>query len=365
MIALLLACVSPTPSAEATGPAMVEYRPGDPLPTLGPQARIDRGLRAAAEELAAGATSPDARPSPKAVRGALARAGYPGEAQFVRVRGGADLPKEILDILPRDRPVDVGWAWRDFADGTRWWVVGWATRYVELDPLPRDPVPGRAFPMRVDGPAGLRLLIGRPDGKVQELSFDANETRWLKLEGGQGEYRVEVVGNDKVALLFSLFYGVQPEPAGTLPGPVPIQDPRAATQELYGRLDTLRAQVGLPRLVHFDSFEEAARTHAACLAATGSFGHATDKCQGVPAATAITHAPRARFHEDLAIAANADEAWDLLMASPGHRQNLLCPTCTHVAVGAALEPAMPPRLFVAWELMDFPDGEPVALRRSW
>lgn len=341
------------------------YRAGDPLPKLGPEARVDLGLRAAAEELAANATTLDARPAPAAVRLALGRAGYPGEAHFFRVKGGADLPPEILDTLPRDQPLDVGWAWRDFGDGTRWWVVGWALRYVQLDPLPRDPSAHTPLALRVDGPSGLRLYLGRPDGRVEQPSFEAGTTRILRLEGGPGEYRVEVVGAETVALLFSLYVDTSLPAASPLPGVRPVEDPMRATGELYAKVDALRSEAGLPLLPHFEPFEPYARSHAACLAAHGQLLHRSADCPGVPDATAAAFAPRARLHEDLAVALDADEIWDLWWGSPGHRANLLCRECTHSAIGAAIEPTAAPRLVVAWEGMDFPAGVPEPVRRSW
>lgn len=356
----LLACAPPAPVVELR-PIEVRYRPGDALPRLGPAARVDLGLRAAAEELAASATALDARPSPGAIRLALTRAGYPGDARFVRVRGGTELPAALLDPLPRDLPVDVGWAWRDFPDGERWWVVGWALRFVELDPLPRDVRAGSHIPLRVDGPAGLRLLVGRPGGKVEELDFEAGETRWLRIDGA-GEHRVEVVGHERVALLFSLFADAAPAEPAALPLPKAVQDPREATAELYQRLDGLRRTAGLPPLTRFDAFEPLARQHAACIAAQQRVVHRSAGCPGVPALSAAAFHPRARFREDLAVAPDAAEAWELLTASPAHLQNLLCAECSHVAVGAALEPEDPPRLWFAWELMDFPAGEPAPIR---
>jgi hypothetical protein len=54
----------------------------------------------------------------------------------------------------------------------------------------------------------------------------------------------------------------------------------------------------------------------------------------------------------------ADEAWDVTWNSPGHRLNLACTDCTHIAIGGALEPAETPRTTYAIELLQFPSGEP-------
>jgi hypothetical protein len=362
MIALLaLACVPPRDAGDVGPPARVMFRPGDPLPALGAEARVDRGLRAAAEELAAAATRPDARLTPTATRLALARAGYPGDARFVRVVAPGDaLPDALLAGLPRGEAVDVGWAWRDQPDGTRFWVLGWARRVVEMDPLARDlPLDG-AQSLRVDGVRDPRLLLGRPDGTVDELSIRDGAARWIDRFPFPGEYRVEVVDGDRVALLFSLFVDGPPPPVPSLPGLASPVVPAEAEAEILGRLDELRARAGLAPVARFPAFAPHARAHAACLVQAGVVAHATDRCPGVPALAQRTHHPRAKHHEDVAVADTTAEAWERLVDSPGHRLNLLCDTCTHATVGVALEP---PRAFVVVELLEFPQGTPVEVPR--
>ena len=53
----------------------------------------------------------------------------------------------------------------------------------------------------------------------------------------------------------------------------------------------------------------------------------------------------------------------LVVDSPAHLAALLCASCTHATIGVALEPVVdrPPRLFVTWELLEFPRGEPMAI----
>ena len=57
------------------------------------------------------------------------------------------------------------------------------------------------------------------------------------------------------------------------------------------------------------------------------------------------------------------EAWERLNDSPAHRMNLLCRECSHSAIGLAVEPVAPPRVFVVWELLEFPEGIPVPIQR--
>ncbi len=365
LAALLLAAlplVAPTPVAaaparKAAPVAKVSLRPGDPLPALGPEARVDRGLRAAAEELAAGATTPDARLTPTATRLALARAGYPGDAHFLAARDAGDAPPAaLLAALPRGEPVDVGWAMRDDGAGGRLWVVGWAARRITLDPVPRDLAPGDGVGLRVDGAAHPRLLLGRPDGSVDELAVTDGVARWARFDA-VGEHRVEVVDGDRVELLFSLFVGGPPPPPAPLPGPVAASDLGADVPLLYDALDRFRAAAGLPALARFSAFEPHAAAHASCLAAAGVVAHATPSCPGVPVLARGTHFPRAKHTENVAAGDTAEEAWERVLASPGHRRNLLCTACTHVAIGGTLEPGSP-RLYLVWELLEFPEGPP-------
>lgn len=356
---LLLACHErpPAPLRVESAP-LVRLRPGDALPVLGPEARVDLGLRAAAEELAANATSASARLTPTATRLALSRAGYPGDARFLTATGGATPPEALLDALPSG-PIDVGWAWRDLPDTRRLWIVAWAPRRLTLDPMPRDVALDGGVALRVDGGVEPRLLLGRPDGRVEELSLTPGRSRWLARFFEPGEYRVEIVDQDRVELLFSLFVDLPlPSPA-PLPGPAPELPLAAAEAWLTGALATFRARAGLPGLTGFPAFAPHARAHAECLVAAGVLAHATPSCPGVPALAMRTHFPRARHHENVAAADTVEEAWERVLASPGHRLNLLCATCTHVALGVV---RAAPRYFVVWEILEFTDGSPQPFR---
>ena len=96
------------------------------------------------------------------------------------------------------------------------------------------------------------------------------------------------------------------------------------------------------------------------MAHTGRVGHilpgVTD---GVAARAARTHIPMAEHHENVATALTWEDAHDMVWLSPGHRKNLLCEPCTHVAIGTATGLTdRAPQLYVTWELLAFPNGEP-------
>jgi hypothetical protein len=363
LLLALLACAPKVPPAPSLpSDTMLRWRPGSELVTLGPEARQDRGLTAAAEALAGAATSPDARLTTTAVRGALALGHYPGAARFVRAVGGKELPAALLDEIPRDAPVDVGWAWRDFADGRRWWVLGWSPRRVQPDPVPSRVEPGQGVGVRVDGARNARLFVVAPSGRWRALQLTPGETRWVAGLDEPGEHRFEVVDGDRVELLFGVFVGEAAPPLAPLPTAVPFVNPLEATEALYAAANDLRRTNGLAPLSRFATFEPLVQEQAACLSLQGRVEHDSEACPGVPGRASQGYFPRGHYYENLAAADSAAEAWEALLASPGHLANLLCADCTHLSIGAATEPAPVPRLFVVWEVMRFPAGEPLPIR---
>ena len=359
---VLFACHAPVVEAPVATDDVYRHRPGEPLPALGAEARIDRGLRAAAEALAAAASTPDARLSPAAVRAALELGRYPGPARFVRVIGTKELPDSLIASIPGDAPVDVGWAWRDFADGRRWWVLGWSPRRLSLDPVPATVAAGRGVGVRVEGAKAPRLFVVSPGGSWKAYAMAKGDTRWIGGLREPGDWRFEIVDGDRVELLFGVRVG-EPSPAlAPLGTATPLENPITAVDGLYRRVNELRKVNGLAPLKRFAEFEPLVREQASCLAAEGVAVHNSVLCPGVPARATQAWYPRGHFYEDVAVADTAGEAWETLLASPGHLANLLCADCTHLSVGAAIEPALEPRLFVVWEAMAFPQGEPEPIR---
>ncbi len=362
LLLFALACAPKVPPPVPPADTLIRWRPGAPLPALGPDARQDRGLTAAAEVLAAAATSPEARLTTAAVRGALAAGRYPGAARFVRVLGGTELPAALLEGVPRGEPVDVGWAWRDFADGQRWWVLGWSPRRVNPDPLPSRVDPGKGVGLRVEGAKNARLFVVSPSGAWRALALAPGETRWVGDLDEPGEHRFEVVDGDRVELLFGVFVGGDAPMLAPLPTKPPREDPLTVVDSLYASVNGLRRANGLAPLTRFTTFEPLVREQAACLSVAGIVAHDSRACPGVPGRATQSWYPRGHYYENLAVADTTAEAWEALLASPGHLANVLCKECTHLSIGAATEPSPERRVYVVWEAMVFPQGEPLPIR---
>jgi len=333
-------------------------------------AQWDAGLMKAVQTLISAAT-PTGLLGPRPISIALAHGGYPGHARFSRVVNDGGLPESLIgpavQAAARGR-VDVALSSRRYADGRVLWILGWAPHRAEMDPVRRDVPLDGGFTLRVDleEKGEARLFIDRPQSAVEEMSLTSGVARWVDGFHTPGEYRLEVVSSrDEVAevvLLFSLFVEAEvPRLVRLTSTPATAPDPAAAERELYELVAETRKAHGLAPVARFELFEGLAREHAALMAHAGQVGHRlpglTDGVEG--RAAEFAH-PRAKWHENVAAAATARDAHALVVGSPAHLANLLCEKCTHVSIGATLEPVLDrvPRLFVTWELLEFPQGPP-------
>ena len=166
----------------------------------------------------------------------------------------------------------------------------------------------------------------------------------------------------QVLLRWSQFVDITPPNVATLQrGSLDSPNPFEATTELYKALNELRESSGLQPVERFVPFEPLARQHAALMASSGVVDHTIPgRTAGVASKAQKTFHPGARHYENLAAAPDWKEAMDMVTLSPGHLANLLCEDCSHASIGVALEPVIDrvPRLFVVWEMLNFPHGSP-------
>lgn len=382
LLLLTLGCRPPVTPRVVT--PQVRYRPGEPADDSGqqllaiiPDGQWDTGLVSAAEELLMVMRDRTARIPPAAASLAAARAGFPGQARFARQITGGAFPDALVEqaLLSTDGlPVDLGLVSRTFGDGITLWILGWAPHVADMDPLPAQLELDETLAVRMDlltpVDRNSRLFLAPPDSPVIELTIRSGVARWLDRFETPGEWRVEVITGEqqdaRVALLFSVFVDTTPPALPALSAaPLPPANPHQSEDALYDALQTLRAERGLPRLKRFELFESVAREHAALMASSGVVAHRIPGVtKGVPDRAARLAHPRADHTENVAAAATFEEAMDLVIGSPAHLGALLCEDCTHVSIGTALEPVLDrrPRLFVTWEMLSFPEGEPRKIR---
>lgn len=392
VIALMLSCASTPEKADRSSVSTavhrvesgklkrvktVGYQPLEPTSEHGvwltrvlPNSQWDSALASAATELISTLRTPVRMMSPQAMSVATSRAGFPGAARFGKTVTNGSFPSNLVDPILRaaqGRPVDVGLAKREFADGQVLWVMGWAPHIADIDPMPRTVPLDSGLTIRIDriNKGDARLFVAPPDAPVRELSMTSGVARWVDGFDVPGEYRFEVVAADKglgeVALLFSVFADMQPYrmPNAPLP-PDAAPDPREAEAYLLDELNKLRADHGLRPVVPFDLFDRLTREHSALMGHMGIVAHDLPGHGTVAKRAADLAHPRAEHFQNVAGAPTAKDALKMVELSPAHLKNLLCSECTHVSIGASLEPVLDriPRLFVTWELLAFPQGMP-------
>ena len=375
-----LAC-KPPPSAVSTSVDMIRYEVlseaqySDELNSVLSDVTVDASLQQATQILISATRDPNQPMSVRAMLDAENQAGYPGQAHFIKVMNGGHFPVQQLRSLAKHSGLEVGLSKRKFADGRVLWIIGWGRRLLDVDPiLMKIPLDG-AVPLRIgDFDADRALLyISAPDKPVERIELLPNAHRWLQDFYVPGEYRFEVLlqhveGSsqyNEIALLFSVFVDTPvPQVTSTIVSNEP-NNPILAEKQLFQAVNQMRLERGLKPLRPFDLFVPLAREHSALMASTGTVNHRiTGVTNGVPSKAANLAHPRASHHQNVAAALTADEALTLAKDSPGHFQVFLCETCTHMSIGAALEPTfVHPRLFVTWEVLEFPQGVPKRIEK--
>lgn len=353
--------------------AFTKYSQGNP------SIHWDQGLQRAAQELISVVAFPQAMMRNSAMQLAADRAGYPGQSQFIKILNTGEFPVLALaSIGKKYSSVDVGYATRRYADGTVLWIIAWAKHVLEMEPIPLQIPLDSPLPIRVDGiePGEQAFLyIDAPDRPIEKIQLLSGAHRWLQDFHVPGRYRMEVVVQKKIlvgehwqsaeqseiALLFSVYVDQElPKPSMQTASFTP-SNPMEAEDWLYKKVNELRVQRGLHPLQRFSLFESIVREHSALMANTGNVEHFINGVtNGVAEKSAKYAHPRARHYQNVAAAITKEDALDLAIDSPGHFQVLLCQTCTHMSIGVALEPTIStnPRLFVTWEVLEFPDGVP-------
>jgi hypothetical protein len=395
-VALLLmgnACGPKRPARPDPDAVQVRFRPV-PEPTTDealwllqevPGGTWDKGLHKATRALVGASRDRLAQLSPKAIVAANAQAGYPGNARFFRELTGGGPPEILTAQLraaskQRSQPFDLALARKAFGDGTLLWIGAVAHRPALLDPIPLEIPLDSRLPISIEildesagDPLGRIpdpvLFVTTPFGAVSAFPLHVETARWIDGFHTPGRYQMEVVARGhsrtQVVLKWAIFVDQKAGPVPSLAKANGIfPNPLDATHALYSALNALRSEAGLPPVTRFQGFEPLAREHAAFMALSGVVDHQiAGMTPGVAAKANARFHPGAKHHENLAAAPDWQDALDLVRLSPGHLANLLCVPCTHASIGVALEPVTDrvPRLFVVWELLEFPEGPPVPL----
>jgi uncharacterized protein YkwD len=317
-----------------------------PVPTLG-----DR-YRRAADELAAAAREGETIP-PEAVAflqshhglveaepGVVVLTGTPG----VEERALDGFGKELAEVLQQGAWTRLGIG-LDRRPQESVIVIALWEQLVEMRPIPRSlPAGGRA---RIDGRVlsrhrNVQLVVTAPAGTVglARLAVDGASFRGEVACGtGDGRYQVEIVGSDEsgpsVLANFPVYCGFAP-PAELKVEPErreSFRDTAEAEQALLGLLNHTRKVAGLRPLAWDDRLARVARAHSDEMARTGVVAHVSPKTGDAVARVRDAGLNPTFVGENVGRAHSIKGAHQGLMASPGHRANILHRSPTHVGIG--------------------------------
>jgi uncharacterized protein YkwD len=161
---------------------------------------------------------------------------------------------------------------------------------------------------------------------------------------GDGAYQVEISAVDargpRVLANFPVYCGVAPPPTFTMAEATAprTMDSALAERQILDLLDRDRKASGLPAFVHDPRLAQIARSYSREMAESGEVAHYSSRTGSVVdrvTAAAISPAPTA-IAENVGNALSAADAEHGFMASPGHRDNILNRTLTHVGIGVAV-----------------------------
>lgn len=231
-------------------------------------------------------------------------------------------------------------------DGDELVVLTLSQRRVRLTSVPRAAHVGERLSLRgallgaVQRPV---LMLTRPDGSTRETplgegpSFDTA----VALDA-RGAWQVELMAHSAqgatVVANFPVYVDAEAPPVPEDRAPATSTDPAAVAQELRAALDQTRARAGLPALQSLPVLDRVAQAHSDDMAAHRFVAHVSP--------TTGAHDDRLRAAgflaglslENVARGYSAAEIHEGLLASPGHRANVLHATVTHVGIGVAREP---------------------------
>lgn len=227
-------------------------------------------------------------------------------------------------------------------------VVAVSERAVQLDPMANRARLGEK--LKLHG----RLLGRRSQPSIEVIDaggkwttlparVSKNEfTAEVACDRGRGAYQVEVLAEGQygpeVVANFPVYCGS--EPPGALRYEVETVGPGVSVADVarsnFAALNNARARQGLPALQWDNAAAAVAEGHSADMAANNFVGHTSPRSGDVAARFGKAGLTTAVLRENVARGYGPRGIHDSLMASPGHRVNILADDVTHVGIGAVI-----------------------------
>lgn len=331
--------------------------------------RHEPGLSKAARELARGA--PDRNNVPSGlIDGVMAWVGLADPAPRLAVvelpPGGqpcgeqvsAACDEAIASIVQAVRGgllVGAGTKWigagtAPLADGTVRIVVAVSERAVQLDPMANQARLGERLKLhgRLLGKRSrpsIEVIDAQGKWTTLRARVSGNEfTAEVACDHGRGAYQVEVLAEGaygpEVVANFPVHCGTAPP--GALRFEVETVGPGVSVADIarsnFAALNNTRERQGLPLLQWDNAAATVAEGHSRDMADHGFVGHTSPRTGDVEARFNKAGLTTAVLRENVARGYGPRGIHDSLMASPGHRVNILSDDVTHVGIGAVIGP---------------------------
>lgn len=238
-------------------------------------------------------------------------------------------------------------------------LVVLTSRRVRLEPVARAGEPGRAIVVRGELGPGFTyptVAVTSPSGRVRSIPAGEGPGFDVRVPAAErGTYQLEVIGRgelgETVLANFPVHRGVAPPDHVVVAPPASgEQDPRTVERELLVLLNGARRRARLPPLEAMEALGQVARAHSREMVDAGYMGHRSPRHGDAGDRLRRAGIQSGVVLENIGRAYSAREIHDGLMASPGHRANILSPRITHVGVGVASETEGGRMAFVATEV---------------
>ena len=210
---------------------------------------------------------------------------------------------------------------------------------VVMASIARHPVPNE--PVELRGEVGPRytsahVYLTKADGTVEEKRMPTRKVQASYSFASPGKYKLEVMGDGATGpvIVFNvpLYVGVEEEPLSVSSGRV--TSPAEGEARMLELLNQARKAAGLGMLQADDELREIALAHSTDMAEHNFFGHVSPTTGNTEDRARRSGVVVASYGENVAEADSAESSFDGLMASPGHRANMLNPQYTHVGIAA-------------------------------
>ncbi|HVU00990.1 MAG TPA: CAP domain-containing protein [Polyangiaceae bacterium] len=230
-----------------------------------------------------------------------------------------------------------------------------AGEHVALEPVPRRIEPGQTVALRGTVAADyhdVELAWTEPGGKTERRKLGTgSRVAETSAPLAAGIHRVELlaVGPSGLEVIanFPVAVGVSPDVDRPAPLAVDETDPKAA---LLSLTNETRREAGVSLLAPDPILDRVAEAHSADMAEHGFFGHQSPTTGMVDDRARAAGLRLGLLGENVAKAPSIAEAHALLLASPGHRDNIVNPRFSHVGLGVVLEHASAPTVWAVTEV---------------